>query len=74
MSKNSFERASERKNTNEDNIKKIKAFRSEIYQNLERNAVKKNAFTMATRPNTAEKQRSKQEQAQGITKDNSRQR
>ena len=74
MSKNSFERASERKNTNEDNIKKIKAFRSEIYQNLERNAVKKNAFTMATRSNTEEMQGSKQEQAQEVTKDNSRQR
>ena len=74
MSKNSFERASERKNTNEDNIKKIKAFRSEIYQNLERNAVKKNAFTMTTRSNTEEMQGSKQEQVQVVTKDNSRQR
>ena len=44
--KNSFQRATTSSDRIEENKKRLKAFRSEIYSNIEKRDKKKNAFTI----------------------------
>ena len=55
MNKSGFERASERNRKSEENAKRIKAFRAEIYQHLENNSGKAKAFTVAEKDASGER-------------------
>lgn len=54
---NSIIRATENKDkgNSEENAKKLKAFRSELYQNIERPQDKKNAFTLKKNDSASQK-------------------